>query len=36
MVDDKKDQLKEAFTGNGNLINSDFLNDLNIESGKKK
>ncbi len=37
VVDDKKkDQLKEAFTGSGNLINSDFLNDLNIESAKEK
>ena len=27
--------LKEAYTGNGNLINSSFLNNLNIEQAKK-
>ncbi|MFL2875714.1 MAG: leucine--tRNA ligase [Candidatus Pelagibacter sp.] len=28
--------LKEAYTGTGKIINSDFLNDLNIEEAKKK
>ena len=28
--DGKKDPLKEAYTGNGKLINSDFLNNLDI------
>ena len=32
---DNKD-LKEAFTGDGRLINSDFLNDLNISEAKKR
>ncbi len=37
VVDDKKKEpLKEAFTGYGNLINSDFLNNLNIDSAKEK
>ena len=38
VVDDgnlKKD-LKEAYTGKGKLINSDFLNDLQIEDAKNK
>ncbi len=29
-------QLKEAYTGDGNIINSDFLNDLNIDDAKNK
>tara|TARA_X000001036_G_scaffold210967_1_gene198131 strand:- start:543 stop:3071 length:2529 start_codon:yes stop_codon:yes gene_type:complete len=29
------DKMKEAFTGEGRIINSDFLNDLNIEEAKK-
>ena len=28
--------LKEAYTGNGTLINSEFLNNLNISSAKEK
>ena len=32
----KKDSLKEAYTGNGKLINSSFLNDLDIQSAKEK
>ncbi len=38
VVDDGnfKDRLKEAYTGNGNLINSDFLNGLNISEAKEK
>ena len=35
--DEKKEtQLEEAFTGNGNLINSDFLNGLDVKNAKKK
>ena len=33
--DDKHD-LKEAYTGEGTLINSQFLDDLNVEEAKKK
>ena len=38
VVDDgvKNEKLTEAFTGSGNLINSDFLNDLNVENAKDK
>ena len=37
VVDDKKkDALKEAFTGEGKIINSDFLNNLNIIEAKKE
>ena len=38
VVDDgKKDtKLNIAYTGNGKLINSEFLNDLDIQSAKKK
>ena len=41
VVSDKKDnengnQMKEAFTGYGSIINSEFLNGLNIEDAKKK
>jgi leucyl-tRNA synthetase len=28
------DQMKEAYTGEGKIINSDFLNDLNIDQAK--
>ena len=28
--------LTEAFTGTGKLINSDFLNNLNVDSAKEK
>ena len=31
----KETQLEKAFTGTGNLINSDFLNGLDVESAKK-
>ena len=34
--DGKDNDLEEAYTGSGNLINSDFLNDLNIDQAKKK
>ena len=34
--DDDMRELKEAFTGNGKIINSEFLNGLNIEEAKKK
>ena len=33
--DGNETELKEAYTGNGNLINSSFLNNLNIEQAKK-
>ena len=36
MSDGKDNDLEEAYTGSGNLINSDFLNDLNIDQAKKK
>ena len=38
VVDDgtKNAELTEAFTGSGNLINSDFLNNLNVEKAKEK
>jgi leucyl-tRNA synthetase len=29
-------QMKEAFTGHGKMVNSDFLNDLDVEMAKKK
>jgi leucyl-tRNA synthetase len=29
-------ELKEAYTGEGKIINSDFLNDLNIDQAKEK
>ncbi len=32
----QKKNLEEAFTGDGKLINSSFLNDLDIESAKEK
>ncbi len=38
VVSDGSDQssLKEAFTGNGKIINSEFLNDLEITQAKEK
>ena len=38
VISDGKDnhELKEAFTGRGIVINSDFLNDLDIDSAKQK
>ena len=27
--------MKEAYTGTGKMINSEFLNDLNIEKAKE-
>ncbi len=35
MVKEKK-QMKEAYTGDGKLINSDFLNNLNVEKAKER
>ena len=32
----KEKKLEEAYTGNGKLINSSFLNGLNIEQAKEK
>ena len=34
--DNKNLDLKEAYTGGGKLINSDFLNDLSVDQGKQK
>ena len=34
--DDKDEPLSEAFTGTGNIINSDFLNGLNVSKAKEK
>ena len=34
--DGSDDDLQEAYTGNGKLINSDFLNQLDIVEGKNK
>jgi leucyl-tRNA synthetase len=34
--DGNSSDLKEAYTENGKIINSDFLNDLDINSAKKK
>ena len=34
--DGKNNNLDEAFTGNGKIINSEFLNNLNIEEAKEK
>tara|TARA_Y100001970_G_scaffold269573_1_gene362256 strand:+ start:15989 stop:18496 length:2508 start_codon:yes stop_codon:yes gene_type:complete len=31
-----KNEIKEAFTGEGKIINSDFLNNLNVEQAKKR
>ncbi len=37
VVSDKKNlELKEAFTGDGKIINSDFLNDLTVNEAKQK
>ena len=37
VVSDGSDKpLEEAYTGNGKIINSNFLNNLDIVSGKKK
>ncbi len=38
VVSDKREdkELKEAFTGSGKIINSDFLNGLDIEQAKEK
>ena len=33
---DKDEPLSEAFTGTGNIINSDFLNGLNVSKAKEK
>ena len=33
---DKLGKLNEAYNGDGLLINSEFLNNLNIEEAKKK
>ena len=32
---DNNQKIHEAYTGNGKIINSDFLNDLNIDEAKK-
>ena len=29
-------ELNEAYTGDGKIINSEFLNDLNVHSAKQK
>ena len=34
--DGKNNELLEAYTGHGKIINSDFLNGLDIEAGKEK
>ncbi len=34
--DGNEDTLEEAFTGNGKLINSDILNDLDVSKAKEK
>ena len=37
MVENKdKNEIKGAFTGEGKIINSDFLNNLNVEQAKKE
>ena len=33
---EKMKDLKEAYTGDGKIINSDFLNNLNVEEAKRK
>ena len=35
VTDGKQNKLKEAYTGNGKLINSEFLNGLDINEAKK-
>ncbi len=32
---DKSEELKEAYTGDGKMVNSDFLNHLDIDAAKK-
>ena len=34
--DGKNSPLNEAYTGNGKIINSEFLNNLDIVEGKEK
>ena len=34
--DGNRNSLSEAYTGSGKMINSDFLNDLEIEIAKEK
>ena len=38
MYDDGKDNqdLKEAYTGDGKIINSDFLNNLKVKDAKQR
>ena len=33
--EDKNNKIKEAYTGTGKLINSDFLNGLEVEKAKE-
>ncbi len=33
---DKDENIREAYTGNGKMINSDFLNGLNVNEAKEK
>jgi leucyl-tRNA synthetase len=35
-ISDKEEKMKEAYTGKGIIINSDFINGLNIEEAKRK
>ena len=35
-ADNKNENLKEAYIGSGKLINSEFLNGLNVEEAKEK
>ncbi|MAW17481.1 MAG: leucine--tRNA ligase [Candidatus Pelagibacter sp. TMED272] len=35
-VNQNGDEMQEAYTGSGTVINSEFLNNLNIEDGKEK
>ncbi len=35
-VNDEDSDLHEAYTGNGKMINSEFLNNLNVEDAKEK
>ena len=34
--DTSQNELKEAYTGNGKMINSSFLNGLNVSDAKNK
>ena len=36
VVSDKNNELTEAYTGDGKIINSDFLNGLSIKDAKEK